>query len=75
MQYSNQSSRGFEMKQNVGGIDKTIRIIVGLGLISLVFVGPQTVWGWIGVVPLATALIGWCPPYALLGINTCGTKN
>ena len=63
------------MKQNVGGIDKTIRIIVGLGLISLVFVGPQTVWGWIGVVPLATALTGWCPPYALLGINTCGTKN
>ena len=51
------------MKQNVGSIDKTIRIIVGLGLISLVFVGPQTVWGWIGVVPLATALIGWCPPY------------
>ena len=59
------------MKTNVGGIDKTIRIIVGIGLISLVFVGPQTVWGWIGVVPLATAIIGWCPPYSLLGINTC----
>jgi hypothetical protein len=59
------------MKQNVGGMDRTIRIIVGLGLISLVFIGPQTVWGWIGVVPLATAIIGWCPPYALLGINTC----
>ena len=63
------------MKQNVGGIDRVLRIIIGLGLISLVFVGPQTVWGWIGVVPLATAIIGWCPPYALLGINTCGTKN
>ena len=63
------------MKKNVGGIDKTIRIIAGIGLISLVFVGPQTMWGWIGVVPLATALSGWCPPYALLGINTCGTKN
>jgi len=63
------------MKKNVGGIDKTIRIIAGIGLISLVFVGPQTVWGWIGVVPLATALLGWCPPYALLGINTCGTKT
>jgi len=63
------------MKKNVGSIDKTIRIIAGIGLISLVFVGPQTVWGWIGVVPLATALLGWCPPYALLGINTCGTKN
>ena len=62
------------MKQNVGGIDRTIRIIVGLALISLVFIGPQTVWGWIGVVPLATAIIGWCPPYALLGISTCKTK-
>jgi hypothetical protein len=59
------------MKQNVGSIDRAIRAIVGIGLISLVFVGPQTVWGWIGVVPLATAVIGWCPPYALLGINTC----
>ena len=63
------------MKQNVGSIDRTIRIIVGLGLISLVFIGPQTVWGWIGVVPLATAMIGWCPPYALLGINSCGKKS
>lgn len=63
------------MKQNVGTIDRAIRAIAGIGLISLVFVGPQTVWGWIGVVPLATAVIGWCPPYALLGINTCGTKS
>ena len=59
------------MKRNVGNAERGIRIIVGLVLISLVFVGPQTVWGWIGVVPLATAVIGWCPPYALLGINTC----
>ena len=59
------------MKQNVGSFDRAIRAVVGIGLISLVFVGPQTVWGWIGVVPLATAVIGWCPPYALLGINTC----
>ena len=63
------------MKQNVGTIDRAIRAIAGIGLISLVFVGPQFVWGWIGVVPLATAVIGWCPPYALLGINTCGTKS
>ena len=63
------------MKQNIGSIDRAIRAIVGLGLISLVFVGPQTVWGWIGVIPLATAVIGWCPPYALLGINTCGSKD
>jgi hypothetical protein len=62
------------MKQNVGSIDRALRAIVGLVLIALVFVGPQTVWGWIGVIPLATAIIGWCPPYSLLGINTCKTK-
>ena len=59
------------MSANVGGVDRILRVIVGLILISLVFVGPQTPWGWIGVVPLLTALMGWCPPYALLGINTC----
>jgi len=63
------------MKQNVGSIDRALRAIVGIGLISLVFIGPQSVWGWIGVVPLATAIIGWCPPYALLGINTCGLRR
>ncbi len=59
------------MGRNVGGIDRILRIVVGLVLIALVFVGPQTVWGWVGVVPLLTGLIGWCPPYSLLGINTC----
>ncbi len=59
------------MKANVGSIDRALRIAVGLVLIALVFVGPQTPWGWIGVVPLATALIGWCPAYTLLGIKTC----
>jgi hypothetical protein len=62
------------MTQNIGTIERAIRAIVGIGLISLVFIGPQTVWGWIGVVPLVTAIIGWCPPYAMLGINTCGKK-
>ncbi|RMG54418.1 MAG: DUF2892 domain-containing protein [Gammaproteobacteria bacterium] len=55
---------------NEGMIDRILRVIVGIGLISLVFVGPQTPWGWIGVVPLATGLIGWCPLYSLLGIST-----
>lgn len=59
------------MHQNVGGIDRLLRALVGLGLISLVFVGPQTAWGWIGVVPLFTALIGWCPAYLPFGIKTC----
>lgn len=62
------------MNTNVGTIDRALRIIVGLGLISLVFIGPQTPWGWVGLVPLATALIGWCPAYTLLGIKTCKTS-
>ena len=62
------------MSPNVGTIERILRIVVGLGLIAIVFVGPQTPWGWIGVVPLLTGLIGWCPPYALLGISTCSRK-
>ncbi len=58
------------MTRNVGKIDRALRVILGLGLISLVFVGPQTNWGWLGLIPLATAAIGWCPPYALLGLST-----
>lgn len=63
------------MTQNIGNIERVIRAIVGLALISLVFIGPQTPWGWIGVIPLATAILGWCPPYAMLGINTCGRRT
>ena len=56
---------------NVGTIDRVLRIVVGLGLLGLVFLGPKTNWGWIGVVPLLTALVGYCPAYSLLGIRTC----
>ena len=63
------------MTRNEGTIDRVLRVILGLVLISLVFVGPQTVWGWIGVVPLVTGLIGTCPVYSLLGVNTCGLKK
>lgn len=59
------------MDKNVGGVDKALRVIVGLALIALTFVGPQTPWGWIGIVPLATAALGWCPLYTVLGIRTC----
>ena len=59
------------MQANVGTIDRVLRIVAGIALISLVFVGPQTPWGRIGIVPLATALIGYCPAYSLLGIRTC----
>ena len=63
------------MEKNVGSIDRIARIVLGLVLISLVFVGPQTPWGWIGVIPIATALIGWCPAYRLLGIRTCPVEK
>ena len=59
------------MERNVGGIDRILRIVVGLGLISLVYVGPQTPWGWIGVIPLLSAIVGFCPAYRLVGMNTC----
>jgi hypothetical protein len=59
------------MNKNVGNIDKTLRIIGGLILLSLVFIGPQTLWGLVGIVPLATGLLNFCPIYPLLGINTC----
>ncbi|MGD2129531.1 MAG: DUF2892 domain-containing protein [Lysobacterales bacterium] len=62
------------MKSNEGSADRIIRIIVGLVLISLVFIGPKTPWGWIGILPLATGLVGFCGLYALLGINTCKAK-
>lgn len=63
------------MSANVGTIDRVLRIVVGLGLLSLVFVGPQTPWGWIGLVPLVTALIGYCPAYSIFGIRTCPLKG
>lgn len=59
------------MQRNEGTIDRTLRIIAGLGLLSLVFVGPQTPWGWLGLVPLVTGLVGVCPVYSVLGIKTC----
>lgn len=60
---------------NVGNIDRALRIVVGLVLLSLVFVGPQTLWGLIGIVPLATGLSRRCPAYSLLGMNSCGTAS
>jgi hypothetical protein len=63
------------MKTNIHPIERAVRVLVGLGLIAIVFVGPTTPWGWLGVVPLATGLLGWCPPYQLLGISTCSAKT
>ena len=57
--------------QNVGGIDRTLRIIAGLALIALTVMNVIPVWGYIGVVPLVTGLFRWCPAYTLFGIRTC----
>ena len=59
------------MKANVGTIDRVLRIVVGLVLIGLAATGTVGVWGWIGVVPLATGLFKFCPAYAIFGLNTC----
>ncbi len=63
------------MKSNVGGIDRILRIVLGLVLIGLTLTGTIGAWGWLGVVPLATGAIGWCPPYAIFGWNTCSMKK
>jgi len=63
------------LKRNEGTIDRVLRGILGLVLLSLVFVGPMTSWGWVGVIPLATGLIGSRPLYSILGLSTCPMKN
>ncbi len=63
------------IRRNVGTADRIIRLIVGLGLLSLVFFGPQTPWGWIGLLPLVTAALGTCPAYTLFGLKTCPAKS
>jgi len=62
------------MKANIGNIERILRIVIGLALIVLTFLGTLPMWGYIGIVPLLTGLIGWCPPYAIFGISTCKTK-
>jgi Protein of unknown function (DUF2892) len=65
------------MIKNIGSIDRAARIIIGLGLLStLMFVGSGWKWlGLVGLVPLLTALVGWCPAYGVLGVKTCRTEN
>lgn len=59
------------MKLNVGGIDRMLRIVLGLVLVALAATGTVGLWGWIGLVPLLTGAVGFCPLYPLLGMNTC----
>lgn len=59
------------MRTNEGNVDRILRVVLGLGLLSLVFVGPETMWGLIGLVPLFTGAVGFCPVYKVFGLNTC----
>ena len=62
-------------QKNEGSLDRTLRIVVGLVLVSLAFVGPANPWFLLGAIPLVTGLIGWCPAYQILGLNTCRYKK
>ena len=59
------------MTKNIGDVERIIRIVLGVGILALAFVGPQSPWAYLGILPVLTGLVGWCPPYALLGISTC----
>ncbi len=63
------------MQKNIHPMERVARIVLGAFLASLAFWGPTNYWFLLGLIPLATGLLGWCPPYALLGINTCPNKN
>ena len=61
--------------KNVGTLDRLLRIVIGLGLISLVFIGPQTPWGWIGAILVVTGAVSWCPIYRVFGLRTCRIQS
>ena len=63
------------MPRNEGTLDRGLRVLLGLALLAIVFVGPQTPWGWIGLVPLLTGLVGYCPLYSLMGLRTCPVRS
>lgn len=59
------------LPNNESTLDRALRVVLGLGLLALVFVGPQTMWGFVGIIPLVTGLVGSCPIYTALGFSTC----
>ena len=63
------------MIRNEGTIDRAARVVLGLILLSLTFTGPQTMWGLVGLVPLLTGLLGYCPLYQIFGLSTCPMKK
>lgn len=63
------------MTVNEGTLDRAVRVVIGVVLLSLVFVGPQTLWGLVGIVPLLTGIVGFCPAYKLFGLSTCPVEK
>lgn len=62
------------MKTNIGTSERIVRVVLGVGILSLAFVGPQSPWAYLGILPVVSGLVGWCPPYTLLGIDTAHPK-
>lgn len=63
------------MRKNTHDLDRLVRLVIGIGLLASICVGPKTSWGWLGLIPLATALVGWCPLYQLVGLDTCNLRR
>ncbi|MCB9072269.1 MAG: DUF2892 domain-containing protein [Bdellovibrionaceae bacterium] len=63
------------MKKNIHPIERVVRVVLGLFLCSLAFWGPQSYWFLLGIIPVLTGFMGWCPPYAMLGMSTCPKKS
>lgn len=63
------------MKQNIGRVERIVRVAVGVVVLALAFVGPRSPWAYLGILPTITGLLGYCPPYALLGIDTNRTAH
>lgn len=63
------------VKKNIHSIERIVRVLIGLVLLSMTIIGPKSPWFFLGVIPLLTGFVGWCPPYAMLGISTCKLKE
>jgi hypothetical protein len=63
------------MTRNEGTLDRAVRVLGGLAILSLAFIGPKTAWAYLGIIPVITGSLGYCPAYSLFGINTCGLRK
>jgi hypothetical protein len=63
------------LPRNVHNIERVVRVLVGIGIVSMAFVGPETPWAYLGIVPIVTGLIGTCPLYTVCGFGTCAMNK